>query len=44
MMDGLGPIGDDQASLHEKRELVSETEVGLGVGRKHCPHMKKAAP
>lgn len=33
--DGLGPIGHNQAALHEKSELVGETEMGFGVGRKH---------
>jgi hypothetical protein len=44
MLDGLGRIGDGQATLHEKRELVGETKVRLGVGRQHGPDMKKAAP
>lgn len=44
MMNCPDLIGDSQSALHKKRELVSETEVGLGIGRKHRPHMKKAAP
>ncbi len=31
----LGLVGHNQAALHEKRELVCETEMRFGVGRKH---------
>ncbi|MBB3588407.1 hypothetical protein [Sphingomonas sp. BK481] len=28
-------IGHNQAALHEDRQLIGETEMGFGVGRKH---------
>ena len=31
----LSLIGHDQATLYEQRELIGETEVRFGIGRKH---------
>ena len=33
--DRLGLVGHHQAALHKERELICETEMGFGVGRKH---------
>ena len=35
MENGLRLIGHDHATPHQKGELVSKTEMGLCVGRKH---------
>lgn len=44
MMNCPGLIGDSQSALHEKRELVSETEMGFGIGRKHRPLYEEGRP